>query len=69
MAYGNEVQFKDRGSFAFSRRERPHLIWKIGESAANGTTPIALSNGVEYGEEANTAGEDTIFTLVQPLRQ
>jgi hypothetical protein len=68
-AYDNNVQFKNRGSFAFSRRERPHLIWKEGESAANGTTPVALSNGVEYGKEANTAGEDTIFTLVQLLQQ
>lgn len=34
-----------------------------------GVTPIALTNGVEYGERANTAGEDTIFTLVQEIKQ
>ena len=69
VAYGNVVNFTDRGSFAFSRRERPHLIWKEGQSAAGGVTPIALSNGVEYGAKANTAGEDTIFTLIQQLQQ
>jgi hypothetical protein len=69
VAYGNEVNFTDRGTFAFSRRERPHLIWKEGESAAGGLTPIGLSNGVEYGRLANTAGDDTIFTLVQQLQQ
>jgi hypothetical protein len=69
VAYGNVVNFTDRGSFAFSRRERPHLVWKKGESASDGVSPIALSNGVEYGQRANTAGEDTIFTLVQMLQQ
>ena len=59
------LQFKDRGAFSFSRRERPH-VWQKDEW---GVTPIALTNGVEYGERANTAGEDTIFTLVQEIKQ
>ena len=66
VAYGNSVNYTDRGPFEFSRRERPHLVWKHG---AVGVTPVALSNGVEYGERANTAGEDTIFTLVQEIQQ
>ena len=71
-AYGNQVEFAGAGGggggggrFAFSRRERPHLIWAKG---GFGRSPIALSNGVEYGARANTPGEDAIFTLVQPLR-
>ena len=64
-----EVSFTNRGTFAFSRRERPHLIWKEGGSAAGGVKPIALSYGVEYGRLANTAGDDTIFTLDQQLQQ
>ena len=68
VAYGNVVNFTDRGPFAFSRRERPHLIWKEGENSSMGMTPIALSNGVEYGTRANTAGQDMVFTFVQELR-
>ena len=64
VAYGNVVNFTDGTSFAFSRRERPHLVWAKGQE---GRRPIALSNGVEYGARANTAGEDAIFTLVQRL--
>jgi hypothetical protein len=63
------VSFTDGTSFSFTRRERPHLVWQ----ATNGETwetkvPIALTNGVEYGSAANTAGQDMIFTLMQPLR-
>ena len=67
VAYGNNVNFTDGTNFAFSRRERPHLVWEKGESWET-KVPIALSNGVEYGSTANTAGEDMIFTLVQPLK-
>ena len=67
VAYGNIVEYTDGNTFAFSRRERPHLVW---EKAPTWETkvPIALSNGVEYGTAANMAGEDMIFTLVQPIR-
>jgi len=65
-AYGNAVEFTDGTSFAFSRRERPHLVWGKG---AWGVTPLALTNGVEYGAKANTAYQDAIFTLSQPLKQ
>lgn len=49
-AYGNNVSFtkggKPDGSFAFSRRERPHLVWAPGQE---GKIPLALTNGVEVG--------------------
>ena len=66
-AYGNTVQFTDGTSFAFSRRERPHLVWKGGEEGTG--SPIALTNGVEYGAAANTAYQDAIYTLSQPIAQ
>ena len=68
-----QVNFTDGTSFAFSRRERPHIIWAAPSGGGSGGAaaapqPIALTNGVEYGAHANTAGEDTIYTLMQPLR-
>ena len=70
-AYGNSVRFTDGGSYAFSRRERPHLIWSQENSDGIGITPrpVALSNGVQYGGPANAVGKDTVFTLVQLIAQ
>ena len=65
-AYGNTVQYTDGATYTFSRRERPHLVWAPGK---RGVTPVALTNGVEYGAAANTPYQDTVFTLSQPLRQ
>ena len=56
FAYSNVVNFTDGSVQSFSRRERPHILF-----AADGSTPIALSNGVEYGNN------DAIFSLVQPI--
>ena len=70
-AYGNSVRFTDGGRYAFSRRERPHLIWSQENSDGIGIPPrpVALSNGVQYGGPANVVGKDTVFTLVQLIAQ
>ena len=65
-AYSNNVSFTDGSSYAFSRRERPHLVWAAGQQ---GKVPVALTNGVEYGAHANTANQDATFTLSQPIKQ
>jgi len=70
-AYGNNASYSDGTWQAFARRERPHFLF-----AADGVTPIALSNGVQYaappGVNCTIAGSpapcDPIFTLVQPVR-
>jgi hypothetical protein len=50
LTTSNNVSFtkggKPDGSFAFSRRERPHLVWAPGQE---GRLPLALTNGVEVG--------------------
>jgi hypothetical protein len=60
LAFGGVVTFTDNSTFAFSRRERPHVLF-----AADGTTPVALSSGVQYGGLYG----DAVFTLVQPIAQ
>eukprot|EP00935_MAST-01C_sp_MAST-1C-sp1_P001890 g1890.t1 len=64
-AYGNNVSFTDGSSFAFSRRERPHLVWARG--TAPGEQPVALTNGVQYGGPPNAPGGDAVYTLAQPI--
>ena len=64
VAYGNRVDLTDGTSFAFSRRERPQLVF----DKQDGVTPVALSNGVAYGKEPFATGQDMTFTLVQALR-
>ena len=69
-AFGNNVSFSDGSWQVFSRRERPHLLF-----ADDGTTPIALSTGVEYAAPPDVRCEiggspapcDPVFTLVQPV--
>lgn len=69
-AYGNSQNYTDGSFQTFLRRERPHLLF-----SEDGTTPIALSNGVQYAVENNvtcTIGGavsvcDPIFTLVTPI--
>ena len=71
FAYGNAANYSDGSWQAFARRERPHLLF-----AADGVTPIALSNGVQFAAppgivckiDGNAAPCDPIFTLVQPVR-
>jgi hypothetical protein len=65
-AYGNTVEFIDGTSFAFVRRERPHLVWGPGQE---GVMPVALTNGVQYGAYANAVGDDGVFSLSQPIVQ
>ena len=60
-AYGNTVAFKDGSTHAYTRRERPHLLWKD-------DVPLALTNGVQYGGKANAPNGDGVFTLSQGLR-
>jgi hypothetical protein len=72
MAYGNNATYVDGSWQFFSRRERPHILF-----AADGLTPIALSNGVQYAApegvvcDINGAATtcDPIFTLVQGISQ
>lgn len=58
-SFGNTVQFTDGTSFTFTRRERPHFIF-----ADDGCTPIALTNGAEYGGQYG----DATYTLLQPIK-
>ena len=55
-AFGNDITFTDGSSMTANRRERPHLIFD-----KDGCTPVALTNGVGYGDADGT------YTLVQPL--
>eukprot|EP00937_MAST-01D_sp_MAST-1D-sp2_P007874 g7874.t1 len=65
VAFGREVEFTDGGSFAFERRERPHFIFD-----ADGTTPVALTSGVQYGDIpfAPLGQEGATYTLLQPVQ-
>ena len=56
-AYGDAIIFTDGTNFSFSRRERPHLLFK------EDGTPLALSNGAQFGGVYG----DGVFTLVQPI--
>eukprot|EP01083_Nonionella_stella_P050459 134207_1 len=57
-SYGNFVTFMDNTNFAFTRRERPHFIFDD-----DGCTPIALTNGAQYGGKYH----DATYTLLQPI--
>ena len=57
-AFGATVAFSDGTNFTFTRRERPHLVFK-----EDGVTPLALSNGAQFGGVYG----DGVFTLVQPI--
>ena len=55
-------RYTDDTAFAFSRRERPHPVF-----AADGTTLVAVTNGVQY-EDSTTKGRDAVFTFLQPVK-
>ena len=57
-SFGNRVEFTDGSSFTFTRRERPHFVF-----ADDGVTPIALTNGAQYGGKYG----DATYTLLQPI--
>ena len=57
-AFDNHVVFTDGGAFTFSRRERPHFVF-----AQDGVTPLALTNGAQYGGKYG----DATYTLLQPV--
>eukprot|EP00035_Acanthoeca_spectabilis_P004778 m.106857 g.106857 ORF g.106857 m.106857 type:complete len:607 (-) comp12724_c0_seq2:1803-3623(-) len=63
VAYTDVIEFTDGSNISAARRERPHLIW-----GKEGTTPIALSNGVQPGGKPNEPNTDAVTTIVQPLR-
>eukprot|EP01043_Picozoa_sp_COSAG02_P027849 COSAG02_NODE_1660_length_11449_cov_6.953128_6_plen_303_part_00 len=54
--------YTDGSSFSFSRRERPHPVF-----AADGTTIVAVTNGVQY-HDSTTQGGDAVFTFLQPVK-
>ena len=57
--FGNTVNFTDGTTKTYSRRERPHFVF-----ADDGCTPIALTNGVQYGGQFG----DATFSLLQPVK-
>lgn len=59
VSFGNTISFTDGTNFTFSRRERPHFIF-----ADDGCTPIALTNGAQYGGKYG----DATYTLLQPVK-
>jgi len=65
VAYSADVEFTDGTKFTFLRRERPHLVWAAGRY---GTTPLALTNGVQYGGPPNKPYMDAVMTLSQGLQ-
>ena len=58
VSYSNTVVFDDGTQETFPRRERPHLIFDD-----DGCTPIALTNGLNYGGKYG----DATYTLLQPI--
>ena len=60
IAYTGQVEYDDGSSYTFPNCERPHLIM-----APDGTTPIALTNGVKPGWGLDG---DQSFTLLRPLK-
>ena len=58
-AYTSHTRYDDGSSADFPFCERPHFVF-----AADGTTPLALTNGVKPGWGA---GGDQSFTLLRPL--
>ena len=62
VAWDSTGHYNDGTPFAFFRRERPHPVM-----AADGTTIVALSTGVEYRDKT-TAGTDATFTFLQPVQ-
>lgn len=65
-AWSSVVSFDRNASYAFSRRERPHLVF------GDATSPFkitALTTGVQYGEGSPMAvdGEDACYTSIQPV--
>jgi hypothetical protein len=54
--------YTDGTTFAFSRRERPHPVF-----AEDGTTIVAVTNGVQY-KDSTTKGGDAVFTFLQPIK-
>ena len=55
------VEFTNGTSFAFSRTERPKILF-----GKDGTTPVALTQGVKP-LMAGYAGDDESFTLLRPI--
>ena len=66
-AWSSTVLFEDGTSYAFSRRERPHLVFA---NASNPFQITALSTGVQYGAGSPIAreGEDACYTLIQGVK-
>lgn len=66
VAFGRTVTFTDTGAaFDFARRERPHMVF-----AKDGTTPVAVTNGVAFANQPAPAPYDTesaTYTLLQPI--
>jgi hypothetical protein len=60
IAYNGSTEFTDGSLYYFQRRERPHLVFAEHHGGLN--YPIALTNGIEYGDG------DATSTLLQPLR-
>ena len=61
VAGNSSGTYADGSGFSFSRRERPHAVF-----AADGTTLVAVTNGVAY-KDASTAASDAVFTFLQPV--
>jgi hypothetical protein len=60
IAYNGTTEYTDGSTECFSRRERPHLVFRERDDGGP-PIPIALTNGVQYGSS------DATFTLLQPL--
>eukprot|EP01047_Picozoa_sp_COSAG01_P046947 COSAG01_NODE_4444_length_5017_cov_4.901179_4_plen_409_part_00 len=61
VAYNGHTQLVDGTTYSFSRRERPHLVFRRPSDDSGAPLPIAITNGVQYGH-----GDQTT-TLLQPL--
>ena len=63
---GDIVAFKGGGSFRFTRRERPHLVFREDGTISHLATAAQYGLGKNPGEAANNG--DASFTLVQPVQ-
>ena len=71
---GGVVDFDDGTSFAFTRLERPHLLFegKRGMGALRGD-PTHLLNAAQYGDGTDPGtganNDDAAFTIIRPINQ
>ena len=60
-SWSNRVTFEDGSTYAFSRRERPHFVFRD-------NTIVALTTSVQTPGPVSLDGQDASYTLLQKVR-